>query len=66
MKLEDIEKAVAKLPADQLAEFRRWFHKFDAEQWDQQFERDARKGKLDHFAEASTADYMAERARQST
>ena len=45
MKLEDIEKAVAELPADELAEFRRWFHAFDAEQWDRQFEQDVRERK---------------------
>lgn len=65
MKLEDLEKAVAELPPDELAEFRRWFHAFDAEQWDRQFEQDVRKGKLDHFAEEAIADYEAGRARQS-
>jgi hypothetical protein len=64
MKLEDIEKAVAELPADELAEFRKWFHAFDAEQWDRQFEQDVAKGKLDHFAEEAIADYEAGRAKK--
>jgi len=64
MKLEDIEKAVVELPADELAEFRKWFQAFDAEQWDRQFEQDARTGKLDHFAEEAIADYEAGRAKK--
>ena len=42
--IEDIEKAVAKLPPDQLAEFRVWFEKFDAARFDQKIERDAQAG----------------------
>lgn len=64
MKLEDIEKAVAELPTDELAEFRKWFHAFDAEQWDRQFEQDVAKGKLAHFAEEAIADYQAGRAKE--
>jgi hypothetical protein len=30
MKVEDIAKAIAKLPPDQLARFRRWFAAFEA------------------------------------
>ena len=29
MTVDDIEKAVAKLPPEQLAEFRAWFERFD-------------------------------------
>jgi len=64
VKLVDIEKAVAELSPNELAEFRRWFHTFDAEQWDRQFEQDVRKGKLDHFAEEAIADYEAGRAKK--
>jgi hypothetical protein len=35
MIIEDIEKAVAKLPPDQLAQFRAWFEQFDAARFDQ-------------------------------
>jgi len=61
MKLEDIKKAVAELPPDELAEFRRWFHAFDATLWDRQFEQDVRKGRLHHFAEKAIADHGAAR-----
>jgi len=32
--VEEVEKAVTQLPADQLREFRAWYEKFDAEIWD--------------------------------
>jgi hypothetical protein len=51
MTIEDLEKAVSKLPPDQLAKFRDWFEAFDAARFDQKIERDARVGKLDRLAE---------------
>jgi len=64
MKLEDIKKAVAELPPDELAKFRKWFHAFDADQCDRQFEQDIKSGKLDYFAKEATADYEAGRAKK--
>lgn len=55
-KLEDIEKAVAALAAEQLAEFRAWFDEYDAGRFDNDIERDARKGKLEGFAEQAIRD----------
>ncbi len=63
-KLEDIEKAVAELPVDQLARFRAWFEEFDATRFDQKIERDATSGKLDRLAEQALADFRAGRARE--
>jgi hypothetical protein len=37
--LEDIEKAVAELPADQLARFRAWLEEFEAARSDERIER---------------------------
>lgn len=34
----EIEQAVSQLPPQELARFREWFEKFDAEIWDKQFE----------------------------
>jgi hypothetical protein len=56
MTVEDIEKAVAVLPEDQLAKFRAWFEAFDAARFDQKIERDARSGKLDDLAEEALND----------
>jgi hypothetical protein len=62
--LEDIEKAVTELPADQLAKFRAWFEEFEAARFDQRIERDAKAGRLDQLAEQALADFRAGRARE--
>ncbi len=54
--IKAIEKAVAALPADKLAEFRLWFAEFDGAAWDGQIERDAGSGKLDGLAAEALAD----------
>jgi len=50
-KVEELERQVKDLSAEELAEFRRWFAEFDALEWDRQFESDVRAGKLDALAE---------------
>lgn len=62
IKIRDIEKAVSGLPPKDLAEFRAWFHKFDAVRWDKQFENDAVSGKLDRVAEKAVDDYRKGKA----
>jgi hypothetical protein len=61
--VEEIEKAVEKLPADQLARFRAWFEEFDTARFDAKIERDAKAGKLDQLAREAKADFQAGRAR---
>jgi hypothetical protein len=60
--LEEIEKAVAELSADQLVQFRAWFEEFEATRFDQRIERDAKAGRLDQLAEQALADFRAGRA----
>lgn len=62
-KLEDIEKAVASLAAEQLAEFRAWFAEFEAERFDADIERGVRDGKLNGFAEQAIRDVREGRAK---
>ena len=62
--LEDIEKAVAELPPDQLAQFRAWFEELEAARFDQKIERDAKAGRLDRLAEQALSDLRAGRARE--
>ena len=62
--LEELEKAVAGLPAEDLARFRAWFAEFDAARFDQRIERDALAGTLDRFAERALEDYQKGRARE--
>jgi len=52
----EIEAAVKRLSREELARFRSWFHEFDADVWDRQFEEDARSGKLDSLAEEALGD----------
>ena len=63
MTIEDLEKAVAQLPPDQLAKFRDWFEAFDAARFDEKIERDAKAGKLDRLAEQALADHAQGRTR---
>lgn len=55
--IQAIEQAVQQLPAQELAQFRRWFTKFDEAAWDAQIEADAAAGKLDAFAAEALAEY---------
>ena len=55
--VQKIEKAVAHLPKVDLDQFRSWFEKFDAKQWDNQFENDVLSGKLDGLADQALKDF---------
>jgi hypothetical protein len=57
--VQEIENADSELSQDALARFREWFEEYDAQRWDEQFERDAKSGKLDKRAEQAIADYRA-------
>lgn len=57
IKIRDIEKNITDLPPKKLAEFRRWYEKFDAVQWDKQFENDVHVGKLDAAANKALRDF---------
>ena len=63
-KLEDLEKAVAELPVEQLARFRAWFEEFEAARFDKKIEQDAAAGRLDRLAEEALSDFRAGRARE--
>ncbi len=54
--IKEIEKAVRKLSAEDLAAFRQWFMRFDAQQWDRQFEKDVTAGRLDELADEALDD----------
>lgn len=62
MTIEEIEKAVSKLPPDDLARFRTWFEEFEAARFDRKIEQDAASGRLDRLAEQALADYRQGRA----
>jgi hypothetical protein len=64
MTVEDLEQAVASLPAEQLERFRAWFEAFEAPRFDEKIERDAAAGKLDRLADQAQADYQQGRAQE--
>jgi hypothetical protein len=61
--IDEIERAVTDLSADDLSRFREWFLVFDAEAWDRQFEEDAAAGRLDALADEALADLSAGRTK---
>lgn len=64
MTIEDLEKAVARLPPEQFAQFRAWFEALDAARFDEKIERDAKAGKLDRLADQALDDFRKGRARK--
>ena len=55
--VEEVEKAVAELPLDQLRKFRAWYEEFDSNAWDEQIEKDIDEGKLNALAEAAIKEH---------
>jgi len=56
-KVETLEREVEKLSAEELAAFRDWFAKYDADAWDRQMEADVKAGKLDRLAAEALAEH---------
>jgi hypothetical protein len=59
--VSEIEQAVRLLSAQDLAAFRAWFAEYDAQLWDEQFERDVAAGKLDALANEAIDDLRSGR-----
>lgn len=64
MTIAELEQAVTQLSKEEFARFRDWFEEYQAQQWDEQIERDAKAGKLDKIAEQALNDYRAGKARE--
>ena len=64
MSIHEIEQAIRQLSPKDLARFRQWFEEFDAQNWDKQFEADAKSGKLDKIAEKALNEYHAGEAKE--
>jgi hypothetical protein len=61
MSIEELQAAVAQLPAEELDRFSHWFEEFVAEQWDRQIEADIRAGGLDAAGRRADEDFEAGR-----
>jgi hypothetical protein len=55
--IEDIERAIERLPGAELAKLRDWFDAFEAARFDRRIEADAASGKLDTLAQAALAEF---------
>ena len=64
MTIQEIVRAIAELKPRELAHFRQWFEEFDAQAWDEQFEHDAKSGRLDKLANKAIADFHAGKAKE--
>ena len=61
--LLEIETAVSQLSPAQLADFRAWFAKFEAQRWDQRLEADVAAGRLDALADEALQELREGRTR---
>lgn len=61
--IQEIERAVSSLSAEELSRFREWFLEFDASAWDRQFEEDVTAGRLDALADEALSELRVGRTR---
>lgn len=57
--ITEIKDAITQLPPQQLAELRKWFDEWEADEWDRQIEADIQAGRLDHLADKAIRSYEA-------
>jgi hypothetical protein len=62
--LDEVERAVAALAAEDLNAFRAWFERFDAERFDEKIAQGADAGKLDALAASARAEFQSGSARE--
>ena len=62
--VEDIEKAIQGLGANEFDRLRAWFEEYQAARFDERISRDAEAGKLDRLAEQAIAEFRQGRARE--
>ena len=61
MSIEELQTAVARLPAQELDRFSRWFEEFLADEWDRRIEGDIRAGRLNPAGRRAEEDFEAGR-----
>ncbi len=64
MTVQELEKAIAKLSPEELAELRAWFLEQDQDEWDRQIARDSEAGKLDKLIHQAKRDYAEGNGRE--
>jgi hypothetical protein len=61
MSVEDLESAISRLSAKDLALFSAWFEEFMADRWDRRIEEDIKTGGLDAAGKRVDEDFEAGR-----
>jgi len=62
--IEKLENEVQRLNRDELATFRDWFRKYDADEWDREIEADILAGKLESLATEALKAHEAGRTKE--
>jgi hypothetical protein len=62
--LQEIEKAIDRLPRDQAFELSEWLQQRLDDVWDRQFESDVREGRLTGIAEKAIAEHRAGKSKE--
>ena len=57
MSVEDLESAISRLSAKDLARFSAWFEQFMEDRWDRQIEEDIKTGRLDAAGKRADEDF---------
>jgi hypothetical protein len=55
-RVEELANEVQRLSREELAAFRDWFRKYDADEWDREIEGDVLAGRLDKLAIEAIAE----------
>ena len=55
--MEDLESAISRLSAEDLARFSAWFEQFMEDRWDRQIEEDIKTGRLDAAGKRADEDF---------
>ena len=63
-KVRDIQSAIKNLSKEDKVALREWFERLDAEEWDKQFEEDAKSGRLDDLGNQAIADFRSGKSRE--
>ena len=62
--VQEVEKAITRLPKDDLTVLRKWFEEFEAKMWDNQFEEDVQSGNLEKLANEAIVDFRAGKCKE--
>ena len=55
--MEDLESAISRLSAEDLARFSAWLEQFMEDRWDRQIEEDIKTGRLDAAGKQADEDF---------